>query len=45
MLNDWVWATRPSIDDAEHAVLSIASGEWDEARTAQWLHPLIAPND
>jgi death-on-curing protein len=42
-VNGWRWITPPGIDDAEHAVLAIASGEWDEARTASWLRPQLAP--
>ena len=41
-INSWQWSTPPGIDDAEHAVLAIASGEWDEAQTASWLRPLLA---
>jgi death-on-curing protein len=44
-LNEWTWVDAPSVDDAERAVLSIASGEWDEAQTAAWLRPRIAPRD
>ncbi len=36
-INGWSWLKRPSIDDAEQAVLAIAAGEWDEERTADWL--------
>lgn len=36
-INGCVWDPKPSIDDAEVAVLAVASGEWDEAATAQWL--------
>ena len=43
LLNGWEWVDRPSIDGAEAAVVAIASGEWDEARTASWLRPRIAP--
>ncbi len=42
-INGWQWITQPGIDDAEHAVLAIASGEWDEAQTASWLRPQLAP--
>jgi death-on-curing protein len=45
VLNDWTWVELPTVDEAEHAVLSIASGEWDEAETASWLRPRIAPGD
>jgi hypothetical protein len=44
-INDWVWEPRPSIDDAEAAVLAVASGEWDEAATAVWLHTHLRPAD
>lgn len=30
-------------NDAVAAMLAIASGEWDEERTAAWLRPLIEP--
>jgi death-on-curing protein len=40
-LNDWSWATYPSIDEAEQAMVAIASGEWDEARVASWLRDRI----
>ncbi len=36
-INGWSWAERPSVDEAEQAVLAIAAGEWDEDRTAEWL--------
>lgn len=36
-INGWIWDPKPSVDDAEAAVLAVASGEWDEAATAQWL--------
>ena len=43
MLNGWDLTDRPSVNEAEVAVLAIASGEWDEQRTADWLRPRIAP--
>lgn len=45
VLNGWTWIESPSVEEAEHAVLSIASGEWDEVQTAAWLRPRIAPDD
>jgi hypothetical protein len=33
-LNGWNWDPRPSVDDAEAAVLAVAGGDWDEAATA-----------
>jgi death-on-curing protein len=39
------WDRVPSTDEAERAVLAIAAGDWDEARTADWLrHHLKPPN-
>ena len=32
----------PGVDEAEHAVLAVASGEWDENRTAASRRPLVA---
>ena len=45
VLNEWTWVEPPTVDEAEHAVLSIASGEWDEAQTSAWLRPRIASGD
>lgn len=42
-LNRWHWSQQPSVDEAEMAVLAIASGEWNEERTAEWLRPRISP--
>lgn len=33
----------PGVDEAERAVLAIAAGEWDEARTATWLRNHLTP--
>jgi len=44
LLNDWGWRSRPSVDDAESAVVAIAAGEWDEVETAAWLREKISPN-
>jgi len=35
--NGWTWTAAPTVNDAEHAVLAIASGEWDETAMADWL--------
>ena len=35
------WTANPTIDNAEAAVLAVASGEWDEARVAAWLRPKL----
>jgi death-on-curing protein len=36
-MNGWSWNPYPSNDEAEQSALSVASGEWNETRTAQWL--------
>ena len=40
-LNGWSWSNYPSVEQAEHAVLAVASGEWDEAAVATWLNDRI----
>ena len=42
-INEWTWDPTPNTDDAEAAVLAVASGEWDEATTAQWLRSHLRP--
>ncbi len=42
-MNDWTWQPLPSVDDAEDAVLAVAAGDWDEARTAAWLREHLRP--
>jgi len=43
-INDWTWDPTPDVDDAERAVMAIASGDLDEAATAQWLREhLVSP--
>jgi len=41
--NGWTWAIRPSVDDAERAVLSVASGEWGAQEMTAWLAKRIQP--
>jgi death on curing protein len=36
-MNSWRWTPYPSVDEAESAVLCVASGQWNEERTAEWL--------
>ena len=43
-INGWEWDPAPSVDDAEAAVLAIASGEWNETATAAWLRDHLRPN-
>ena len=40
-MNGWLWNPYPSTDDAEQAVLSVASEEWNEERTAEWLQTYL----
>jgi hypothetical protein len=42
-MNGWVWMPYPGIDEAEQAVLSVASSAWDEEKTAEWLRGLLRP--
>jgi hypothetical protein len=44
-VNGWSWSEHPSVDEAEHVVLVIASGEWDEERTARMARraPRVRP--
>ncbi len=44
ILNEWAWIEPPTVDEAEAAVLAIASGDWDEPRTADWLRSRIEPD-
>lgn len=41
-INGWSWNPRPSVDDAEKAVLAIASGAWSEDEMAAWLRNHLA---
>jgi death on curing protein len=43
-VNGWSWSPMPDIDEAERAVLAIASGEWDETAAADWLRDRLAPS-
>jgi hypothetical protein len=42
-MNGWAWATSPGIDEAEQAVLAVASSAWDEEKTGEWLRGLLRP--
>ena len=42
-INNWTWDPKPTLDDAEAAVLSVAAGEWDETTTATWLSSHLRP--
>ena len=43
-INERRWEPKPSIDDAEAAVVVIAAGEWDEIRAAEWLRTYLRPS-
>jgi death-on-curing protein len=36
-ISGWSWKPPPSVDDAEQAVLAIASGDWTQDDMATWL--------
>ena len=42
-MNDWFWAPYPDVNEAEQAVLAVASSAWDEEKTAEWLRGLLRP--
>ncbi len=41
--NGWTWDPKPTVDDAEQAVVAIAAGEWDEAAAGEWLRARLHP--
>jgi death-on-curing protein len=41
-VNGWSWTPTPSVDDAEQAVLAIASGDWDQDDMATWLRHYLS---
>jgi death-on-curing protein len=44
VINDWSWDPTPDVDDAERTVMAIASGDFDEVATAEWLRQhLVSP--
>jgi len=40
-INGWAWNPYPTIDESEQAVLAVASGDWNEERTAEWLRTYL----
>ena len=40
-VNGWRWSDYPSIDEAEHTMIAIATGELDESDMASWLAPRL----
>jgi death on curing protein len=36
-INGWRWDPMPSVDDAEQAVLAVASGSWAHEQMSAWL--------
>jgi len=43
VVNGWSWSPYPGIDEAEQAVLAVASSAWDELKTAEWLRGRLEP--
>lgn len=41
--NGWTWNPKPTVGDAEQAVVAIGAGEWDEAATGEWLRAHLDP--
>ena len=37
------WEPKPTIDEAERAVLAIAAGDWHEDDAARWLRQHLVP--
>jgi len=44
-VNRWSRSPNLGVDEAEQAVLAVASSEWDELRTAEWLRGFLEPPD
>ena len=42
-LNNWTWSPYPGVDEAERAVLAVASSTWDEEKAATWLRGHLHP--
>lgn len=42
-INKWSWNPTPTVDEAEQAMIAIASGERSEAEVAAWLQRLLTP--
>jgi len=44
-INEWSWKQTPSVDDAERAILAIASGDWDQDDMTTWLRRYLSTTD
>jgi len=44
-MNGWSWSPYPGLDEAEQAVVAMASSTWDEKKPAEWLGGLLEPPD
>jgi death on curing protein len=42
-INGWTWRATPDVDDAERAVLAVASGEWGHEQMSSWLRDRLEP--
>jgi death-on-curing protein len=44
-INGWHWGPVPALDDAETAMLQIASGEWRDDEVAAWLRKYVTQRE
>lgn len=44
-INGWRWEPMPSVDDAEQAVLAVASGTWGHEQVTTWLRGYLIPSE
>lgn len=44
-INGWRWEPMPSVDDAEQAVLAVASGTWGQEQATTWLRGYLIPSE
>jgi death on curing protein len=42
-INSWTWRTKPTVDDAEQAVIAIAAGTWSQDDASAWLRSYLTP--
>jgi death-on-curing protein len=42
-INGWTWRAAPDIDEAERAVVAVATGDWDHPQMAAWLRDRLQP--
>lgn len=44
-INGWSWKPAPTVDEAERAMVAVASSEWDEDEMARWLGKNLAASE